>query len=201
MSAQQVPLTGKPRRWRAAVPVDPWTQTDSSIVSRVSNVSQTDYFSLLYQRLHAIAARMMRSERSGHTLQPTALIHEAYVRLRQELPFTSETDFLSVAATLMRRVLVDHARARSTAKRSDRLKVMFQTKLATTHREFDLLVIDDALDLLSQRNECQAKVAELRIFGGLSIAETARVLGRNEPEVKRAWTVARAWLNNKLEVA
>jgi RNA polymerase sigma factor (TIGR02999 family) len=171
-----------------------------TIVS-VPNAQQSEFFSLLYQRLHEIAARMMRRERSDHTLQPTALIHEAYVRLKHELPLTSETDFLAMAATLMRRVLVDHARARRTAKRDDRMKVLFQTTLTTTHREFDLLVIDDALDLLAQRNEGQAKIAELRIFGDLSIAETARALGLNEPEVKRSWTVARAWLNNKLEVA
>jgi RNA polymerase sigma factor (TIGR02999 family) len=164
-------------------------------------VPQSDFFSLLYQRLHEIAKCMMRRERSDHTLQPTALIHEAYVRLKHELPTESEEDFLAVAATLMRRVLVDHARARRTAKRGDRLKVTFQTTLSTTHREFDLLVIDDALDLLARRNQGQAKIAELRIFGGLSIAETARVLGLNEPAVKRSWTVARAWLNSKLEVA
>ena len=171
------------------------------IVSCVPNIPQSELFSLLYQQLHQIAARIMRRERSDHTLQPTALIHEAYVRLKGELPITSETDFLAMAATLMRRVLVDHARARRTAKRDDRLRVLFQTTLTTTHREFDLLVIDDALDLLAQRNEGQAKIAELRIFGGLSISETARALGLNEPEVKRSWTVARAWLNSKLEVA
>jgi len=164
-------------------------------------VPQSEFFSLLYQRLHEIAKCMMRRERSDHTLQPTALIHEAYVRLKDELPTQSEEDFLAVAATLMRRVLVDHARARRTAKRGEGLKVTFQTTLSTTHSEFDLLIIDDALDLLARRNQGQAKIAELRIFGGLSIAETARVLGLNEPAVKRSWTVARAWLNSKLEVA
>jgi RNA polymerase sigma factor (TIGR02999 family) len=167
----------------------------------VSQPPQAEYFSLLYRRLHDIAARMMRRERNDHTLQPTALIHEAYVRIKQEVPIDSESDFLAVAASLMRRVLVDHARARHTAKRGDRVKVVFPTTITTSHREFDLIVIDDALGLLARRNEGQAKIAELRIFGGLSIAETARVLGLNEPEVKRSWTVARAWLNNKLEVA
>jgi RNA polymerase sigma factor (TIGR02999 family) len=170
-------------------------------VSRVSKLHQSQFFSLLYERLHEIADRMMRRERSDHTLQPTALIHEAYMRLKDEIPLESEADFLAMAATLMRRVLVDHARARRTTKRDDRLRVAFQTEVTTSHREFDLLVIDDALTLLAQRNEGQAKVAELRIFGGLSIAETARVLGLNEPAVKRSWTVARAWLNSKLEVA
>jgi RNA polymerase sigma factor (TIGR02999 family) len=160
---------------------------------------------LLYDELRRIAAGLLRRESSGHTLQPTALVHEAYLRLvgqgRAEL--TGKAHFLSIAARMMRRILVDHARAKQRAKRGGgetRVELTDWVQ-STTPRSVDLLALDAALDQLEGEDETKARVVELRYFGGLTVDETAAVLGSSPATVKRHWSFAQAWLVRALGAA
>jgi RNA polymerase sigma factor (TIGR02999 family) len=156
---------------------------------------------LLQAELHHIAERHMRRERADHTLQPTALVHEAVLRLLGGAPvaFTDRTHFLRAASQAMRRVLVDHARARNAAKRGGPLRITLDESLAAPDdRVVDLLVLDDALTRLAAAEPRWAQVVELRFFTGLEVVEVAEVLGTSTATVKRDWRFAKAWLAREL---
>ena len=170
------------------------TRGDSSALDRL--------FPALYQELKRQAAGYLRGERAGHTLQPTALAHETYLRLmgRRDFPWQNRAHFMAVAARAMRGILVDHARRRRAQKRGGgREQVPLDATMAIEEQRpvaFDDL--DRALEDLARRSERQAKVVELRYFGGLSAEETAEVLGVSPVTVKRDWATARAWLYREL---
>lgn len=157
---------------------------------------------LVYGELRALAARYLREERPGHTLQPTALVHEAYLRLieHDRIDWKGKTHFFAMAAIQMRRILVDHARARATEKRGGRApRVTLDERLTRTpEASLDLLALDEALTRLAARHERQGRVAELRLFAGMLVGETALYLGVSERTVKDDWRVARAWLLKEL---
>ena len=157
---------------------------------------------LVYRELRQVAACYLRQERTDHTLQPTALVHEAYMRLARESSsaFQNRHHFLGAAANVMRRVLVDHSRRRNAIKRgSGTPAVDLDHSLAGgIDTRVDLLALDQALTRLSKRSPAPARVVELRYFGGLSIEETAIVLGVAPATVKRYWAFARAWLYREM---
>jgi RNA polymerase sigma-70 factor, ECF subfamily len=157
---------------------------------------------LVYDELRRLARRQMRRERSDHTLQPTALVHEAYFRLvnQPERTWQTRTHFIRIAAQVMRRMLIDHARARLTAKREGGLqRVPLEEPLLFTEEQSDeLLALNEALERLAQFDARQSRVVELRFFGGLTVEETAEALGTSPKTVKRDWCVARAWLHREV---
>ena len=159
---------------------------------------------LIYEELRRIASKHLRAERTNHTLQTTALIHEAYLRLvgGEGAEINDHCHFVALASRLMRQVLVDHARGRLAAKRQGGIKVTMSEALQlTTRSEVDLLAVDEALSRLAHLDSQQARVVELRFFGGLSIVETSEVLRVSTATVKRDWTTARAWLRRELQRA
>jgi RNA polymerase sigma factor (TIGR02999 family) len=157
---------------------------------------------LVYDELRALAGRYMRGERPGATLQPTAIVHEAYLRLMNAdgIDWKGKTHFFAVAAIQMRRILVEHARAAAAEKRGGGLqRITFSSDLAVAPDGMvGLLALDEALVSLERRNERQARVAELRLFAGLLVKETALHLGVSERTVKDDWRFARAWLIKEL---
>ena len=157
---------------------------------------------LVYDELRRLARRQMRRERSDHTLQPTALVHEAYFRLvnQPERTWQTRTHFIRIAAQVMRRMLIDHARARLTAKREGGLqRVPLEEPLLFTEEQSDeLLALNEALERLAQLDARQSRVVELRFFGGLTVEETAEALAISPKTVKRDWCVARAWLHREV---
>ena len=155
---------------------------------------------LVYAELRDLAARLLRNERPDHTLQPTALVHEAYLRLVDQRVGTWENraHFLGVAAQAMRRILVDHARRRNAAKRGGPKVTLDEAVAPGTGASVDLLEIDAAVQRLATLDQRQGRVVELRFFGGLSVEETATVLGVGTATVKRDWAIARAWLHREL---
>jgi RNA polymerase sigma factor (TIGR02999 family) len=159
---------------------------------------------LVYAELRRQAARAMGGERADHTLQPTALVHEAYLRLFDApASFESRAHFVRVAARAMRNVLVDHARARGAQKRGDgRERVALDGVLAAyEERDLDVLALHEALERLLELDEPLGRLVELRFFAGLSIAQTAEVLGSSTATVERHWRVARLWLRRELGAA
>jgi RNA polymerase sigma factor (TIGR02999 family) len=158
---------------------------------------------LVHEELRRLAKHYMRGERPGHTLQATALVNEAYMRLidYREMQWQNRAHFFAVAAQLMRRVLVDHARSRNYAKRGgiqQRLSLSEADQVADKP-DVDLAALDDALKTLAEMNEQQSRIVELRFFGGLTIEETAEVLGISHATVERDWAVARAWLRREIQ--
>ena len=157
----------------------------------------------VHGELHRIARRCMRGERAGHTLQATALINEAYVRLvdTRQVRWQDRTHFLAMSARLMRRVLVDHARARLYQKRGGgALKVTLTDGLAGSDEQpQDVIALHDALDALAKFDERKSRVVELRFFGGLTIEEIAPVLGVSADTIMRDWKLAKAWLLREIE--
>ena len=155
---------------------------------------------LVYSELRRIAAAKMRAERGGHTLQPTALVHEAWLRLmnQHECSWQNRDQFFAIAAQAMRRILVDHARKRQAAKRGDGDAMVdideVSRVLTVTLPDERLLALDEALKELAALDARQARIIELRFFGGLSVEETASVLGISPTTVKREWATGRAWL-------
>jgi RNA polymerase sigma-70 factor, ECF subfamily len=162
---------------------------------------------LVYDELRRLAASYIRRERPGQTLQATALVHEAYVRLINEKAhnWQNRTHFLAIAALSMRQILVQRARARRAAKRGgDPARITLDEQLLpapdqTSTDEIDLVALDAALTRLAELNARQAKVVELRYFGGLGVEETASALDISPATVKRDWTLARAWLRRELD--
>jgi RNA polymerase sigma factor (TIGR02999 family) len=157
---------------------------------------------LVYAELRRLAGRFLRRERSDHTLQSTALVHEAFLRLidQRSVQWQNRAHFFGVAAQLIRRILVDYARSRQTAKRgADAIKLSLDDALAVAEkRDLDLVALDDALNNLARLDEQQSRIVELRFFTGLSIEETAEVLGVSPATVKREWVTAKALLYREL---
>ncbi|MDZ4797852.1 MAG: sigma-70 family RNA polymerase sigma factor [Bryobacteraceae bacterium] len=171
-------------------------------VAQGDELAKSSLVSSIYRELRVIAASYLRNERPNHTLQPTALVNEAYLRLTQrESPFTSRTHFFSVAAQVMRHILVDYARQRSAGKRGAGIPcISLDAGLEIAADQCTLVSdLDEALTRLALIAPRQARVVELRFFAGMSEVEIAEVLGVNERTVKRDWAAARAWLYGVLE--
>jgi RNA polymerase sigma factor (TIGR02999 family) len=158
---------------------------------------------LVYDELHQIARRYLRRERPDHTLQTTALVHEAYLRLvdHKKADWQTRIHFFAAAAQLMRHILVDYARAHQAHKRGGgTCKVTFDGGMATTREKgADLLALDAALDTLATLDLQQSRVVELRVFGGLTVEETAEALEISPRTVKRDWSMAKAWLRRQIK--
>lgn len=172
-----------------------WSNGDQSALDKLMPV--------VYDELRRLASNYLRRERAGHTLQPTALVNEAYLKLvdQRKAHWQNRAQFFGVAAQLMRRILVDHARVRQAQKRggSD------QQQLSLSHidqiaekPDVDLLALHEAMNELAELDPQQSRIVELRFFGGLTIEETAEVLGISHATVERDWTLARAWLRREL---
>jgi RNA polymerase sigma-70 factor, ECF subfamily len=160
-----------------------------------------DLVPLVYGELRRLAHHYLRSERSDHTLESSALVHEAYLRLVSQEPndLQNRAHFMAVASRLMRQILVDFARSRAAAKRNFGCTLVLDEAVALPQsKDVDLILLDDALQRLSQLSERQSRIVEMRFFGGLSIEETARVLDISSATVERDWTVARAWLHREI---
>jgi RNA polymerase sigma factor (TIGR02999 family) len=156
---------------------------------------------VVYRELRRRAAAFLRRERVGHTLQPTALVHEVFLLLvkQDRTAWQNRAQFFGVASQMMRRLLVDRARARNMAKRSGRwARVTLDEEMAQGHAEVDVLDLDHALSALAAFDARKSQVAELRFFGGLSLEETGHVLGVSVATVEREWQAARAWLYARL---
>jgi RNA polymerase sigma factor (TIGR02999 family) len=160
---------------------------------------------LVYRELHDLAHRFLRRERPGHTLQSTALVHEAYLRLVDQGPVETRdrAHFVAVAARLMRQILVDYARRHGAAKRGADRRVDLEAAADVADARgamqgADLVALDDALGGLARLDERQARIVELRYFGGMTNEETALVLGISPATVKREWNVAKAWLSREI---
>lgn len=158
---------------------------------------------IVYQELRRLAASYLRRERPGQTLQPTALVHEAYLRLMKDRPdrWQNRAHFCAIAAHSMRQILIERARARGAIKRGGggpRI-TLDEALVAGGERSIDLLALDQALERLAAMDAGQARLVELRFFGGLTVEETADALDMSPATVKRHWTVARAWLARELE--
>lgn len=172
-----------------------WSEGDEEALQRL--------MPLVYEECRRIAARQMRQEREDHTLSPTALVNELYLRLvdQSRASWTDRAQFFATAARMMRRILVDHARSRGTAKRGAS-KVFVALDAARDAPEpnavADTLAIDEALERLAARDPDQERIVELRFFAGLTIEEIAHVLRRSPRTVKREWQLARAWLFREL---
>jgi RNA polymerase sigma factor (TIGR02999 family) len=156
---------------------------------------------VVYEELRRLAGHRMRSERPNHTLQATELVHEAFLKLikTEAVDWQGRVHFLAVAARTMRQVLIDHARARQTAKRGSGAVVALPDDVEVSDTgSLDAVLLSDAIEVLAKLNERQAKIAEMRLFGGLTQAETAGVLGVSEDTVKKEWRLVRAWLRTRL---
>lgn len=157
---------------------------------------------LVYRELHRMAERYMRRERPNHTLQASALIHEAYLRLvdQREAPWQSRGQFFALSAKLMRRILVDHARSKGYAKRgANARQVTLDEGVATSgKRAADVLALDDALEDLEALDPRKSQIVEMRFFAGFSLEETAEALEISVPTVEREWRAARAWLHKAM---
>lgn len=158
---------------------------------------------LVYDECHRIASLQLRRERSSHTLEPTALVHELYLRLvdQTRTDWKNRAQFFGIAAQLMRRILVDYARSRRAGKR-DGSRVMASLDGAPDSPDLarieDVIAVDDALERLANKDPMQGRIVELRFFAGLTVEEIAEVLGRSPRTVKREWKLAKAWLFREL---
>lgn len=158
---------------------------------------------LVYDELHKQAHRFLKKERNGHTLQTTGLVHEAYLRIikQNKVSWESRSHFFAVAATMMRRILIDYAKTRQRVRRGgiqSNLPLENALTVAVNDADFDLLSLDEALTRLGRKDQHLAKVVELRFFSGLDVVETADVMGISESTVKRDWQMAKAWLHREL---
>lgn len=173
-----------------------WTAGESEALDRL--------LPLVYEECRRVAARQLRSERADHTLSPTALVHEMYLRLADQTrtSWQNRVQFFGIVARTMRRVLVDHARTRGAKKRSADRTFVSVAGLSDAPDESsvtDVLAIDQALTRLARLDPDQERIVELRFFAGLTIEETAHVLGRSARTVKREWALARTWLFRELQ--
>jgi RNA polymerase sigma factor (TIGR02999 family) len=157
----------------------------------------------VYDELRRLAANYLRRERASHTLQPTALVHEAYIRLvdQTRVEWQNRAHFFGVAAQMMRRILVDHARSQAAEKRGgDAQKLSLDENIdVSAMRPSELVALDEALERLAELDPQKSRLVELRFFGGLSVEETAEVLGVSAPTVKRQWRMAKAWLYGQVK--
>ena len=167
--------------------------------------AEDDLFLLVYDELKQIARRYLQHERNGHTLQPTALVHEAYLRLVDQTRMTwqNRAQFYGVAATMMRRILVNHARSHATHKRGGAAERLSLENAAISMEQdaTDLIALDEALSRLAELDARKGRVVELLYFGGLEQKEAAEVLGVSEKTVRRDWRMACAWLYRELSLA
>ena len=159
---------------------------------------------LIYDELRRLASSYLRRERQGHTLQPTALVHEAYMRMvdQTQVRWQNRAHFFGVAAQMMRRILVDHARSQQAEKRGgefQKLSLDERIDVSGQDRDLNLVALDDALNRLAEIDPQKSKIVEMRFFGGLSVEETAEVLGVSVPTVKRHWRLAKAWLYGEIK--
>jgi RNA polymerase sigma-70 factor, ECF subfamily len=171
-----------------------WSRGDQTALGQLLPV--------VYAELRRIAARQLARERVGHTLQPTALVHEVYLRLidQRRVDWQNRAHFFGVASQVMRRILVDHARRHRAGKRGDGVQCVSldDAKEVAAPREISILALDDALDRLQQVDPDLARIVELRAFGGLTVDEAAHVLQISPSTAKRDWRTAKAWLNREL---
>jgi len=184
------------------------TQTPENVTQLLIGWSKGDkealdkLLPLVYNELHRQAAAYLRRERAGHTLQTTALIHEAYVRLvdQKNVHWQNRAHFFGIAAQLMRRILVDHARTKKRVKRggSDIRVSLSEVTIKAAARDLDIVALDEALERLALIDEQQSRIVELRFFSGLTVEETAEVLGISPATVKRDWSMAKAWLHREI---
>ena len=184
ITAPQTSVTGLLHEWR---------EGDQGALERL--------IPLVHDELRRIARRCMAGERVGHSLQATALVNEAYLRLvaGTPVPWQDRAHFLAVSARVMRRILVDHARARRAEKRGGlAARVTFDEALVVTDSSQDFVALDEALEALSQVDERKSRVIEMRFFGGLSVDETAAVLNVSAATVMGDWRLAKAWLKREM---
>jgi RNA polymerase sigma-70 factor, ECF subfamily len=171
-------------------------------VSKGNERAVSELLPLVYDELRQLAARYMNRERINHTLQPTALVHEAYIKLVQHPPdhWKNRAHFFGIAAQVMRQVLVDHARGHGREKRGagQEFVRIENTDLFSPERSSEFLKLDESLRRLTKLDARQGKIVELRFFGGLTVGETARVLGISPKTVRREWSMAKAWLHGDL---
>lgn len=165
--------------------------------------AQDRLYAAVYDRLRELARRHLRDERPDHTLGATALVHEAFLKLvdSTSTPWEGQAHFYGVASQAMRRILVDHARRRTAAKRGRQHQVTLDTNTPDAGSEpgDEIVAVDEALNLLAREDPRSAKLVELRYFGGMTIEQTAKVLGISTATAKRDWRAARAWLHRTLE--
>lgn len=158
---------------------------------------------LIYAELRKLAGNYLRRERGNHTLQPTALVHEAYMKLidQKKVKWQNRSHFFGIAAQVMRRILMDYARQHKAEKRGgvgENISLEEEFVIIQDEKSHQLLALDEALEKLAKMDEMKAKIVELRYFGGLSVQETAEVLGVSEITVKRHWRMAKAWLYGQI---
>jgi len=173
-----------------------------SEVAKGDKVAASQLVPLVYSQMRRLAAAYMRRERENHTLQATALVHEAYLKLvDQRTDWQSRAHFFGVAAQVMRHILIDHARGHSRAKRGGAKEAVTLDEglVFSDEKSEELLALDEALQRLAKLDTRQAKVVEMRFFGGLTVEETAEALSISPITVKRDWSLARAWLYGELE--
>jgi RNA polymerase sigma factor (TIGR02999 family) len=170
--------------------------------SRGNRTALNQLLPLVYAELRRVAARQLRKERADHTLQPTALVNEAYIRLvdQRQVDWQNRAHFFGVAAQIMRRILVDHARRHLASKRGEGVPCMSidEAKDVAASNDISILALDQVLDRLQRLDADLGKIVELRAFGGLTIEESAHVLGVSPSTVKRDWRTAKAWLTREL---
>jgi len=175
------------------------------LLNQLSDGSETapeKLLPLVYEDLRRLARAYFANEKSEHTLQATALVHEAYIRLVnwENVSWQSRAHFFAVAADVMRKVLIDHARRKNAQKRSGGQKILLDEAVSfSNEKELDLVKLDEALKTLEKIDARQSRIVELRFFGGLSIAETAHVLKISEKTVRREWSFAKAWFQRELK--
>jgi RNA polymerase sigma factor (TIGR02999 family) len=158
---------------------------------------------LVYDELRRLAHYYLQKERPGHTLQSTALVHEAYLRLEKQgaARIQNRAHFLAICAQLMRQILVEYARSRKAAKRDGGFCLELDENMAFKTRNVNMIALDDALKELAKLDQQQSRVVELRFFGGLSIEETSRVLDLSPTTVKKYWATAKLWLHHEIKAA
>jgi len=201
-------ISGRPYTGRVPQPEEAFLSPSRDITallgawSRGNRSALNQLLPLVYAELRRIAGRQLRSERANHTLQPTALVHEVYLRLvdQRQVDWQNRAHFFGVAAQVMRRILVDHARRHSASKRGDGVRCVSldEAKEVAASSEIPILALDHALARLEEVDSDLAKIVELRAFGGLTIEEAAHVLNVSPSTSKRDWRTAKAWLKRAL---
>jgi RNA polymerase sigma factor (TIGR02999 family) len=170
-----------------------------SAIDEGKDFSSNQLFALVYDQLRRRAGQLMNAERRDHTLQPTALVNEAFLKVaRPGVSFESKLHFYNAASLAMRRILVDHAKAREASKRGGTWQEMSLSDVGERQETVDVIALDDALDKLAEVAPRQARVVQLRFFGGLSEVEAAELLGVNPKTVRRDWAAARVWLHAEM---
>jgi RNA polymerase sigma-70 factor, ECF subfamily len=181
-------------------PIDPATLVSG--LTAGNDKAAAELVVLLYSELRSLASRYLRRERSDHTLQTTALVHEAYLRLadQKDVHWKNREQFMGVAAQLMRRILVDYSRGHDAKKRGNEFEKVFleEAEVVSKGKAADVIQLDEALTRLAEFDPQQAHLVELRFFGGLNIEEAAAVLGVSRTTVKRNWNLCKAWLAREL---